>query len=236
MPKPVSSKIHVVCFDLDDTLWPIEPVIQRTDQILHEWLLSYYPRLALQFGIEDLKQLRSRLLAEQPELQHDLGRLRKLSLAYAAAQVGYDESLVAPAYEIFQQARHQVTCYDDVLPVLTQLHSRYLLCALTNGTADVRRVGLGHLFDFAISASEVGAAKPHPAMFQAVCDHTQTTPAQVVHVGDDPHTDIAGALAVGMKTVWLNREHQPWPGIVPPQATITRLTELEEVFRGWENE
>lgn len=229
--------ICAICFDLDDTLWPIQPVIDHAEMVLHNWLCQYYPRIAEQFDPITFRQLRQHLLTKQPHLNCDLSTLRKMSLAQAAVQVGYSEDLVEPAFEIFMAARHNVQLYDDVLPTLEKLTHRYLICALTNGNADVRRVGLGHLFDATFLAREVGVAKPHPAFFKTVCQYVQAEPTQIVHVGDDAICDIAGAAAVGMRTIWINRPpQQQWSGTVLPDATIHSLTELEELLRKWEQQ
>lgn len=227
--------IRVIGFDLDDTLWPIESVIDRAETQLHHWLCQYYPRIAEQFDPPTFRQLRQQLLETQPQLSCDLTQLRKMSLAQAAAQVGYSDSLVEPAFEVFMAARHQVQLYDDVLPTLKKLQHRcYRICALTNGNADVRRLGLGDWFDATFFAREVGVAKPHPAIFEAVCQYAQVQPAEIVHVGDDVICDIAGAASVGMKTVWINRyPYKTWSGTILPDATISSLTELEPLLINW---
>lgn len=222
--------IQVICFDLDDTLWPVAPVIKHAEKTLHDWFFYHYPLIAQRFSIEELQELRESITAQRPDLRHDLTQLRKLSLVQAAVQVGYDENLVEPAFEVFMTARHQVQLYADVLPILEKLHGHYLLCALTNGNADVRRVGLGHLFETTFFAREIGAAKPAPALFEAVCQYAQVKPSQVVHVGDDAVCDIAGAAAVGMRTIWINRQHQQWFGQPVPDAKITSLSELEFIL------
>lgn len=219
--------LRALCFDLDDTLWPCKPVINHAEQVLYDWLSKYYPRLTQQFSLQELGTMRQRATETHPHLRHDLTTLRKWSLAQAAAHVGLSDSLVEPAFEVFMTARHQVNLYDDVLPVLEKLHQHYILCVLTNGNADVRRIGLGHLFDVILFAREVGAAKPHSAIFEAACQYAKADPAQMVHIGDDAICDIAGAAAVGMRTVWINRDQKTWSGTPAPDATITSLTELE---------
>ena len=52
-------------------------------------------------------------------------------------------------------------------------------------------------------------------------------PTTVLHVGDDPHTDIVGARRVGMLTAWVNRRGEPWPASVPrPDLEVRDLAEL----------
>src|SRR5688572_29832802 len=69
-----------ILFDLDDTLWPIEPVIRQAEESLHQWLHANAPRVAERFSIENLRQARLALLAQQPEFQLDLGALRRAGL------------------------------------------------------------------------------------------------------------------------------------------------------------
>ncbi|NJN45382.1 MAG: HAD family hydrolase [Candidatus Competibacteraceae bacterium] len=123
--------------------------------------------------------------------------------------------------------------FNEVLSVLEGLSQRYTLGALTNGNADIQLVGLDHVFDFAINAVAVGAAKPDPAMFQAACRYLDLPPEQILHVGDDPHHDVQGAAQVGLRTVWVNRTQRGWPGGQRADAEIQTLEELEALLERW---
>jgi putative hydrolase of the HAD superfamily len=164
--------------------------------------------------------------------------LRTLSLEEAARQVGYEnyQQVAQAAFDVFIHARHDVEVFDDVIPVLQRLKQRYLLCSLTNGNADVNRVEIGEFFDLSLMARDVGAAKPHPALFAAACEFAQATPAEIVHVGDDALCDIEGALNAGLKAVWINRYQREWTGPVTPHAIICSLEELEALLTAWETE
>ncbi len=231
----MSSAIACISFDLDDTLWPINPVIGRAENALHEWLLAYYPRLARKFNPQALRKLREKLLESHPHLHCDLTALRKLSLAQAAAEVGYDDGFVDQAFEVFLSARHEVKLYHDVMPTLEQLHGRYHLCTLTNGNAEVERLPLGRWFQYNVQASQVGAAKPAVETFHSICEHLKLKPSQVLHIGDDESCDVEGALAAGMHAIWLNRDNRPWRGTMPAPLTIKSLTELLPLLAQWSN-
>ncbi len=227
--------IKALTFDLDDTLWDVTPVLQRAEQELHAWLSARYPRLTRAFDIEMMRALRQELAVAYPEVGHNLSELRKASLRHAARVTGYPPALAEPAFEVFIKGRNRVTLYEDVLPVLERLSRRFSLGALSNGNADIERVGLAHVFDFALSAEQVGAAKPDPALFRSACRCSRATPGEVVHIGDDADRDIAGAAAVGLRTVWVNRRQTPWSGTVPPDAEIHSFFELEAVLSRWMN-
>jgi putative hydrolase of the HAD superfamily len=121
------------------------------------------------------------------------------------AAAGDDPALADEAFEVFLDARQRVVPFDDVVPVLARWASRYRLVAVTNGNADVTRVGLGDYFAGSVSAHEVGVAKPDPRVFEAACRAAGAAPGEVLHVGDDPHLDVLGARAAGLHAAWLRR-------------------------------
>ena len=228
-----SPRIRAITFDLDDTLWEIWPIIERAEQRLHDWLMQRYPRIVEMYTPLELRDLSVEVLKEHPHVAHDRTVVRKKALRLAATAAGYEEFHVDSAFEVFFVARNEVEFFEDVLPSLQRLSHRYRLGALSNGNADIFRVGLGDIFDFAINAIDVGVPKPEPAMFKAACALLDLAPSQIVHVGDEPEHDIRGAARAGYRTVWVNRTGKPWPGGDPADAEIRTLDELEGILAQW---
>ncbi|CAH0237330.1 5-amino-6-(5-phospho-D-ribitylamino)uracil phosphatase YigB [Massilia sp. Bi118] len=217
-----------ILFDLDDTLWPIAPVILQAEQTLYAWLREHAPRVAQQFTIDSMRQARLELLAQRPEFQVDLGKLRRVCLINAFETAGEDAAKVELAMAEFFAARNAVVPYDDVLPGLLRLKGRVLLGAITNGNADLRTIGLEHHFKAWVSAPQLGVAKPDPAIFLAGCRAVGVAPWDAVYVGDDVLLDVQGAQDIGMRGVWMNRngsskhlEHG-----VEPDAIVRNFDEL----------
>jgi len=225
--------IGAITFDLDDTLWDIWPIIARAEERLHDWLKEHYPKVPEQFSPLELRQICAEIARQQPELAHDRTLTRKEALRLAAGRAGYSEFHVDAAFEVFITARNEVVFFEEVLPVLERLSRRYRLGALSNGNADIYRIGLDRFFAFAINAVDVGAAKPEPAMFEAACRYLKLSPERIVHVGDDPEHDVLAAARVGLRTVWVNRQGREWPGGRRADAEIETLEQLEVVVEGW---
>jgi FMN hydrolase / 5-amino-6-(5-phospho-D-ribitylamino)uracil phosphatase len=200
----------LICFDLDDTLWPCLPVIQYAEQTLYNWLTEHQPEITQIYSIEQLRIKRQRLISRQPQLINDLSAARRVHLQQLADEIGIHSEWVNSAFDIFYQARQKVSLFDDVIPVLSALKSQYILVALTNGNAHINKTGLGDYFSFQISAADVKAAKPDPAMFLQAMQQAGVEASQTLHVGDHPVHDIRGARNAGIDAVWLNRFEQKW--------------------------
>jgi putative hydrolase of the HAD superfamily len=219
--------IRAICFDLDNTLWDVWPVIRRAEQAMYDFLAQRYPKIVANLTIEAMRAARERVVLQHPHMSHDFSFLRKQALRDHANSHGYPESLAEEAFEIFLGARNQVELYAEVRPALEILRQRYRLFSASNGNADLQRIGLAHLFERSVAAREVGAMKPHAAVFLKVIESTGLAASQVLFVGDDPEHDVEGARRAGMHPVWINRSGAAWPAeFEPPPHSVTTLDEL----------
>ena len=217
----------VLSFDLDDTLWPAGPVIAAAENALLSWLRARYPLTLSGHDIESMRALRASVAERFPERGHDLTFLRHRALKDLFGAAGHAESLADEALEVFLAARNRVEFYDDVRPSLIRLRSRYRLFALSNGNADLKRCGIADLFAGHVTASAAGAAKPDARIYAALLEMAGVEAHQVVHIGDDPLTDVVGAMQAGMQAVWLNRDARQWPRqLARPPRTISTLSDI----------
>ena len=219
--------VSAICFDLDNTLWEIEPVLIRAERILADWLKARYPLIPARFTQAEVLGVREALLREQPHQAHDLSYLRRETLARLAAEVGYERDIAHEAFALWHTARNQLQPYAEVVPALELLRRRFRLATLSNGNADLSVIGLAHHFEVSLSAGALGCAKPDPRAYAGVADSLTLKPAEILFVGDEPHADVVGPRAAGMQTVWVNRGGVVWPDALPaPDACITDLTGL----------
>lgn len=217
-----------VLFDLDDTLWPIAPVILEAEKLLYAWLGEHAPRVVERFTVDSLRQARLELLARRPEFEIDLGALRHAGLVAAFEQVGEDPRKVELAMTEFFAARNAVVPYDDVVPGLLRLKGRVKLGSVTNGVADLRTIGLAHHFQASVSARDHGRAKPDPGIFLAGCEALGVEPHEALYVGDDLLLDVQGAQRAGLRAAWMNRTGKinELAHEVRPDAEVGSLTGL----------
>ncbi|HEY8607488.1 MAG TPA: HAD family hydrolase [Noviherbaspirillum sp.] len=210
-------KIKAVLFDLDDTLWPILPVIKRAESLMYDWLCQHAPRVAARVSIDAMRERRQQLMHSDPVYQLDLRALRHAVLTEAFADAGEDPALAGKAMEVFSRARNEVEPYHDVRPALERLGRRHLLGTISNGVADLDAIGLAHFFEVSIAAWQFGRAKPDPAIFLAACNSLKVAPAEAIYVGDDPMLDVRGAQQAGLRAAWIRR---PGRGTVeaPPEG------------------
>ena len=222
-----TSRVKAISLDLDDTLWPIWPTIERAERVLHDWLVEHAPMAAALFSNPAaLREIRNHVADQRPDIKHDLSAVRRESIRLALYRAGEDPLLAGRAFDAFFAARQQVVLYEDAHDALAVLSARYPLVSLSNGNADLKRVGIDRFFRAAVSAREFGVGKPDPRIFHAAAGAVDVRPEDVLHVGDDATLDVVGAVNAGMQAVWVNRVGHQWTHDEPPHAVVTDLREL----------
>lgn len=226
------SQIRAITLDLDDTLWPIWPTIRRAEAALLLWLKEHAAQTAQLFSSpEALRAIRLQVQQERPDLHTDLSAMRLESIRCALRQAGDDENLAIPAFEIFFAERQRVQLFDDALQALEFLAARWPVVAITNGNADVHRVGIGQYFLDSFNVARTGFAKPDARMFHCAARALEVPVSAILHVGDDARLDAAAARSAGLQAVWLNREGAAWElAEHAPPITVDSLHQLCEML------
>lgn len=231
-----TNPYRLLTIDLDDTLWPCAPTIQRADAALYAWLEQTVPRLTDAHDALSLRRHRQELVQARPEIAHDLTAVRLESIRGLLSAFGYARDLADQAMALFLRHRNRVEPYRDVIPVLRELGAGYRLVAVTNGNSEVARTPLRGLFHHCLTAAAVGAQKPAPALFLGALEWAGANPGEAVHAGDDPLCDVDAARRTGMVAVWVNRQGKPWPrDLDPPDAEVADLHQLRHWLKGFEH-
>lgn len=205
--------IKALTFDLDDTLWPLKHTLEQAEQAANDFLVAQIDSDDYDFCRSTLIPFYRDLIAQNPHLKCQLSRLRQLSYEGALLAAGLEANraldLSHQALEIFVTARSNVQLYEGAYDTLALLKDKYSLGVITNGNASFEKMPVAQLFDFYISAEQIGHAKPDRAIFDAAFARCKTinrsamSPEEVLHIGDDKITDVFGANRFGFSSCWL---------------------------------
>jgi putative hydrolase of the HAD superfamily len=121
----------------------------------------------------------------------------------------------------------EFTPYPDALEGLAQLRGRgHRLVVVSNWDCSLpdwlAPAGLLELVDGVVTSADAGAAKPDPAVFRMALELARVDGSGAVHVGDSLDNDVAGARALGIRAILVQREGDPAPGV----ETVRSLAEL----------
>jgi HAD superfamily hydrolase (TIGR01549 family) len=205
-------KLRAVLFDVDFTLAKPGP----------EFGPDGYARAAERCGltIDASRHADARVAAladlqRHPELEHDeeiwIAFTERMLRGMGAEGDGVRECAVA-IEQAWARAEH-FELYEDVLPVLDDLHQRGIKVGLvSNGVRDldefVDHHGLRDRVDAVVSSRKHGRVKPHESIFRAALALLEVEPEAAAMVGDSPEDDIEGARALGMRAYLLDRENR----------------------------
>ena len=141
------TTIKAVTLDLDDTLWPIWPAIERAEKALDDWLSRHAPMTAALFANPAARhEIREHVTRSRPELKYNLSAIRREAIRLALYRSQEDPLLAEQAFDVFFAERNRVTLFDDAVMALEFLSSRFPLVALSNGNADIKRIGIDAYF------------------------------------------------------------------------------------------
>ncbi len=201
--------VRAVLFDLDDTLYP------QAEYLGLAWFAV--AERGARLGLD-----RDRLLAALTTVA-GRGSARGGIIDEAVRLVGADRvhgsaggraegwagTVVPELVAAFHAVRpSRLTPYPGVPEALRELRSRVPIAVVTDGAvagqrAKLAALGLADAFDAVVLSDAWGRAfrKPHPLPFRTALRHLGVDAADAVMVGDRPDKDIAGAAALGMRTI-----------------------------------
>ena len=219
--------VEVVCFDLDDTLWPCAPTLHKAETAVYDWLTQYQPEIPKHYLQQQLLEKRLAYIADRPDLLHDLTRLRLdfYRELFEQHQVP-SESVAEQAVQVFRRARNQVEPFGDTVPALETLKRKYRLFTFSNGNAQVEKTVLAGYFENHYLSEQLGVAKPESDSFKRLAERIQVEPSNLLYVGDHPINDVDGARLAGCQACWINREGAPWPHDTEAPVSVRNLLEL----------
>ncbi|RUO37872.1 hypothetical protein CWE15_10950 [Aliidiomarina taiwanensis] len=228
--------IRILSFDLDDTLYANAPVMAHAEQYLVDYLADKAPALA-DITVAQWRELRQQVAAENAELASDMSALRRATFVQELKRRGVAqvETLADEAMAAFFVVRNQVDIEQDIHTLLGKLAEKYTLIAISNGNADIHRIGIGDYFTAAVRPGPGVRGKPFTDMFELAAEKIQLEhPRHMLHIGDHPVSDVQGALRFGAQALWYNSPFKPAEGVPAvtwlPHASIQNIQALRALL------
>lgn len=221
-----------ILFDLDHTLWDYETNSEET-------LRDLFAR----FGMEDLGVTSFRYFFEtfrrvNVDLwdRYDRGLIGQEVIRTERFQRVFQESGVDDyklSVEFSAVYLRELPLKKNLLPqakeILDYLHPLYPMTIVTNGFDEIQSkkissAGISHYFKHVVTSQRAGNKKPSPRIFEFALSQSGHAPETAVMIGDNLQTDIAGARASGIDTIFFN------PGRTAHEAAVTHeIHSLEEL-------
>ena len=230
-----TTLVTTVLFDLDDTLFDHA----ATARAALAATAAGRPTLQ-QVPAEELYQRYSDLLEEMHP------RVMTGQLSYLAARQLRFQQLLAPYEQVasatvagvatqhyghYRRLRQPVA---GALALLQRLKPEVKIGIVTNNRTEEQReklhfLGMTALVDVLITSEDVGVLKPDPAIYQVALQRLQASADATIMVGDNWQADVLGALAMGIRPLWLNRTGTA--RLLPQVEELTSLEPTADVYQ-----
>jgi 2-haloalkanoic acid dehalogenase type II len=227
--------IRAVTFDADDTLWDFQEVSLSASRILVERVSEIHPGHS--GTVEDLLQARIDMGQSSPQ-GTSFALIRRMAIErFVDTHVGGpNPDLVDHLTELFFAHRDAAAkLFPDVEPMLDRLPDELVLGVITNGNTTWKAMSIADRFQFWLAADQTGIRKPDPRLFRMAAAAAGCRPRELVHVGDEPHSDVVGARRAGVRSVWINRAGLTGAE-AEPDAEVASLAELPDLLARWDEE
>lgn len=161
-----------------------------------------------------------------------LPSFRQLAWSLALERAGQPVEVWPVLQEMLvQERRRRCRCYLGVLEMLERLRVDHRLAIVTNGPPDLQRTkiqlaSLDSLIDAAVISGELGFGKPDRRIFETALAGLAVEAGEAVMVGDNPAKDVAGAQAVGIRSIWISHGRDGPEGLCP-DSIVASIAELE---------
>jgi putative hydrolase of the HAD superfamily len=152
----------------------------------------------------------------------------------ALSQLPDFDRFFQPLFDHFAKADPWII-YPEVTQALAQLQALGIELAIVSNfdsrlDAVLEALDLAQYFTSVTLSTRVGSAKPEGAIFAAALAKYGCDPSQVWHVGDSWTEDYEGAIAFGLRGIWLNRDRRAVPETRSECFEIKDLTMLETIL------
>ncbi|MDP7592890.1 MAG: HAD-IA family hydrolase [Litorilituus sp.] len=240
------SPIKAISFDLDDNLYSNKPIMVAIEKKMIAYFsqtlgdkLHTLPKNHDGFTHKFWFYFRKQAITKQPELKHDVVRIRFVAYQLGIEALGYSPQTAAnmaqAALDYFICLRSGFSVPESSIRLLSQLSQCFPLVAISNGNVDTKALGIDQFFQYIYHAGwqkngELLRQKPAADMFELACKQLAIEPKQLLHVGDCGQSDIQGALNAGCQAAWLSCYDVGKPINILPHIELSQISQLNELL------
>lgn len=231
------NPVKAITFDLDDTLYDNTPFLKKA---VEQMMIAVRQVDGLQdVTVAEYDKIKQDILLDEPEIYHDVLIWRAESIRRFLQFKGIKDQqqisrVTDNAMDNFVFWRNKVVVPEQSLAVLAALAEKYPLAVISNGNADINKIGLASYFKFALRGGVDGLSKPFPDMFQLAAQQLALPVESILHVGDHLYADVQGAINSGMQACWINLSdtniYQQNEATLLPHVEINQLSELNNLL------
>ena len=221
------SRITTISFDVDGTLQDFDGLMRLSLRKILDELGRIDPDVARRLDVERMVAIRNETHDRLLGRVTDLDAVREESMREALREAGRpDDALGSHLAQVYFQRRDELRAlFPDVRPALERLAPDYRLGLLSNGNSRAKALGIDDLMSFEVfSQDHGGVEKPDPRLFEIALREAGCTPHELLHVGDSPESDVAGALNADVEPVLLDRD-----GMREGDGATLRIRSLAEL-------
>lgn len=224
----VALNVNLITFDLDDTLFPVGPVVADANDALFRHLKSLGCETNQEEYVKTTKKIRRKLATDGKVITYTELRKRAIraELENYLAEDGISDSIVSRSYDIWEERRHiaaETHLYPGAVSMLKQLkanHPNAVIAAITNGKGNPLKMdSIKAYFDFCVSGEDDDVfplRKPNEGIYKVALERFQTLsekrkgePIEMneqhwIHVGDDLANDVGASAKCGAKAIWVD--------------------------------
>lgn len=219
MNKLLWYPVPWIFFDLDDTLWnfsanstvslkelyKISPILRKLFKSLEEFIDIYHVNNSLMWDYYSKGKISTK------ELKVERWR-RTLATRQFEVLTAVCEELDSNYLDILAQGKEMIP---GVLEMLDRLTKKYILGILSNGFSKTQYKklhysGIEKYITRTIVSEEIGINKPNENIFHYAIEETGASQPYLM-VGDNPETDVLGAMKSGWSAIWYNPSGKKFP-------------------------
>lgn len=167
------------------------------------------------------------------KLKEIVSEYRKRSWQEGLKELDIEDERLAEqlAHQFPKERKKHIYLYDETIDVLKKLKNKYKLLLLTNGSPSLQQLKLSlspelePYFDYIVISGDFGKGKPSTEIFNYALSLLEVEKNETVMIGDNPFTDILGAIKAGIDSIWINHHKKELEEITPTYE-VNRLREI----------